>query len=453
MVMTGEPVPWEDVVLAIWLVVTIAPRPAANLFGALVRGIGFVVHLPAWLAGEIRSGCLAIVERAAIWEETQLGLSRSSTGLMVTIVRLFYGVLAADVVLSTVYLDLMRVGAVLFGPEAGSVSLPVTLSIPLVTGLLTFAVVAMIGMALLDVLGAVPPSVALYPNPSPRFRRLLAWTASIGSALALAMVVLLFVAGQLIALGYEWPLASLLVSALQGALANVTAVMAFWALVLGVVALIALLLRAVAGLCRLGSLPFELAQALLAHIADEIIPHLVDILSAPARWLWNWARTLPLVRALRLPRLRGLYEAESSPPPVDDPEHGLVAPPSAAAEAGDVGTDGGRWPSTRLAPAGAAAGETDEDDLKVNGKRSRSKAALVFVDAFGYGLMEPLGNSLVRLGGGRGKLVRMSGYVPLTRLPDGSARRLAHTLGAHDVTSTPAQVERAHRTGEAHVRL
>ncbi len=227
--------PW--LLVGLVALISVAPKACSQALGALWHGIGQLFHVPGEALDRLATGCRELLEKTLAWEEEQLGLNRIWPGLMV-ITRLFYGALAADVIASTVYLDIESMAPVLFGANAPPVQLPLDVNIGVVTGLLTFACISLIGMLLLEVLGGVPASVALYPNPKPAFRRILGWTAGIGSLLTLAMVVLVFVDRELITQGKDWPLAAILVSSFQGALANICAVIAFWAVVLGLLAVI-----------------------------------------------------------------------------------------------------------------------------------------------------------------------------------------------------------------------
>jgi len=436
MTVYGIPLLWV-VIAAAMVVITVAPEAVAGALSGVCRMLGLLVHLPAWGLEQLSAKCERALHATLRWEESQLGLAGNAALLMV-ISRLLYGLLAADIVISTTYLDLKSIGPILFGADSGSVNLPLPLSVPLAAGMLTFAVVALFGMLLLESLHVVPLSVHLYPNPTPGAKRLMGWVAGVGSFLCLVMVTAIFVARQIIAEGLQWPAAALLVSALQGLLSNVASVIAFWALVLGLVAVISVVLAVTWMLSLALHYPFTGIAKALDWLADEVIPHLINALSAPGRWLWNTLVNLPVIRAMRLPRLRRAQAASA----LAKRERSGVEESQEEPELGDQLEN---WP--KVARASVAQRGEEEEMPVVNGKLVRPMTSLLFIDTFGHEVIEPLLGAVHRLGGSGG--VRLAGYVPLERMPDGPITPLTNALKARDVSIRPWEVEQARRSQSA----
>ncbi len=409
MILGGIGVEFVLIATAVFLLlVMVHPEGVALVCSRAVTVIGWMVGVPAWICGEIAKGAKKALE--ATLQVGNAGSDGTWGGLIIA-ARILYGVIAFGVLLGVTALDFIRSPLILAGLESSTNFLPV----PLALGILWVSLSLFWGCLWLDAFDAVPRAVQLFSNPSKLFRVLMKIVTSVGVVLTMAAVSLLFVASQLILQGFTWGAASVLLSAIQGLLVALVGIPGLWALVLGVIGVCSLVLVVCWLVFAALRLPFFALEQGVRLIADEIIPHLVYVLAAPLRFLYNGVVRLPGISWLRLPRLSRLDSYEAF-------ESGVIPPLSggnAAGAFGSAGSGGSLGPH----PGGTSGRITydvppdeESEDLVLADSASRYKTSILAVGDAGRTFMPTLVTAINDQKGA--SAIANTGTCPYHRLTD-----------------------------------
>jgi hypothetical protein len=160
----------------------------------------------------------------------------------VLLAQLLWGVFAACLLGAMILLDTGRSCAVQGGGEDCAILLPFGLSFGVINGVLWAVTLAYFGGIFIEGIGwVVGKHLHLFPDLSPRPRRLLTIYAGVGVSLSLVAVSLMYVISAMQLQHVDWPEAALALAVLQALLINGAAFAAVPSLIGGIGALLALL--------------------------------------------------------------------------------------------------------------------------------------------------------------------------------------------------------------------
>jgi hypothetical protein len=179
----------------------------------------------------------------------------------VIISHVLYLVAGVIIVVADFAFTVLRLQAVLFPDLPIS---PALSSLSNLSGALFVAMVFLTGALTLDFLGVLPPPARLFPTIDDKKRRVFLTLSIITFVLNMAVVGLLFFAGQtLISYASTWPLGSQIIATMVGVLQVLVMFLAAWGVIRGLSALLALSLGVF-------GLVFEFLAMILSWIHDAL---------------------------------------------------------------------------------------------------------------------------------------------------------------------------------------
>ncbi len=208
--------------------------------------------LLAQLTAQAAAGCRKMALAALRWPATPIDrrwslrhaeqLEQQSNWVlawpgMVVVCRLIYLGLALVTLLGELTINVLRLPPVLGLP--GGRALPVSLDLTL--ALLYLAMAAFFGALCLEFWDVIPHNVRLFPVLPLGVRRVFRAVALLGFALSVLVVGLINGVGAALLLGILLPELTILINVIQGLLLTIVAVPALWALVLGLLAVLAVI--------------------------------------------------------------------------------------------------------------------------------------------------------------------------------------------------------------------
>jgi hypothetical protein len=305
------------------VIVTAQPVAVSRLLTGVIRLLGGLLRLPAWMLIQVETGSASVLQKTLRWggsegEDSGQDTDAASAATaqrqtthhwpgMIVIARLLYLAMGLAILVGAVSLDIPRSCVVQFDCNGTPSLLPIPASVA--NGLLWFALAVFWGILLLDTLDVVPKQLQLFTQLQPHVRRFLLWIAAIGEVMTTLAMALLYFIGQLAVYGGRWPAGSLAISALQGPLVNLAAILALWALIYGAVALVSVVCLVVWLLSALLRLPLHGADLLLGWVAETFVPHLIEAVAGTLRSVWNAVARLPLAHVVGLRPLPSIHTA------------------------------------------------------------------------------------------------------------------------------------------------
>jgi hypothetical protein len=177
------------------------------------------------------------------------------------------------IVVSDFVFTVLRLQAVLFpdlpiNPELANLSD--------LSGALFVSMVFLTGALTLDFLGVLPPPARLFPTMDNKKRRMFLALSLGAFLLNMAVVGVLFFAGQtLISYASTWPLGSLIIATLIGVLQVLVMFLAAWGAIRGLSALVALSLGIVGIVFEFLALIFNWIHEALRTVGEHLVPDLI----------------------------------------------------------------------------------------------------------------------------------------------------------------------------------
>ena len=191
----------------------------------------------------------------------------------VIISHVLYLVAGVIIVVSDFVFTVLRLQAVLFpdlpiNPELANLSD--------LSGALFVSMVFLTGALTLDFLGVLPPPARLFPTMDDKKRRMFLALSLGAFLLNMAVVGILFFAGQtLISYASTWPLGSLIIATLIGVLQVLVMFLAAWGAIRGLSALLALSLGLVGIVFEFLALIFTWIHEALRTVGEHLVPDLI----------------------------------------------------------------------------------------------------------------------------------------------------------------------------------
>ena len=191
----------------------------------------------------------------------------------VIISHVLYLVAGVIIVVSDFVFTVLRLQAVLFpdlpiNPELANLSD--------LSGALFVSMVFLTGALTLDFLGVLPPPARLFPTMDDKKRRMFLALSLGAFLLNMAVVGILFFAGQtLISYASTWPLGSLIIATLIGVLQVLVMFLAAWGAIRGLSALLALSLGVVGIVFEFVALIFTWIHEALRTVGEHLVPDLI----------------------------------------------------------------------------------------------------------------------------------------------------------------------------------
>ena len=191
----------------------------------------------------------------------------------VIISHVLYLVAGVIIVASDFVFTVLRLQAVLFpdlpiNPELANLSD--------LSGALFVSMVFLTGALTLDFLGVLPPPARLFPTMDDKKRRMFLALSLGAFLLNMAVVGILFFAGQtLISYASTWPLGSLIIATLIGVLQVLVMFLAAWGAIRGLSALSALSLGVVGIVLELVAMILTWIHEALRTVGEHLVPDLI----------------------------------------------------------------------------------------------------------------------------------------------------------------------------------
>jgi len=191
----------------------------------------------------------------------------------VIISHVLYLVAGVIIVVSDFVFTVLRLQAVLFpdlpiNPELANLSD--------LSGALFVAMVFLTGALTLDFLGVLPPPARLFPTMDDKKRRMFLALSLGAFLLNMAVVGILFFAGQtLISYASTWPLGSLIIATLIGILQVLVMFLAAWGAIRGLSALLALSLGLVGIVLEFVAMILTWIHEALRTVGEHLVPDLI----------------------------------------------------------------------------------------------------------------------------------------------------------------------------------
>jgi hypothetical protein len=216
------------------------------------------------------SGALSAPPDAAQPEEAEIHATWVGEVIISHVLYLVAGVI---IVVSDFVFTVLRLQAVLFpdlpiNPELANLSD--------LSGALFVSMVFLTGALTLDFLGVLPPPARLFPTMDDKKRRMFLALSLGAFLLNMAVVGVLFYAGQtLISYAASWPLGALIIATLIGVLQVLVMFLAAWGAIRGLSALLALSLGLVGIVLEFVAMLLTWIHEALRTVGEHLVPDLI----------------------------------------------------------------------------------------------------------------------------------------------------------------------------------